>query len=480
VSIPNSRLESFYWIQMYKMASATRADRPIIDLAGPWYMRGTQWPGIWWNLNTQCTYAPFYTSNHNDLANSLIDWMLKYKDNLEANAGGNGRYAIGRSCSITLERKCDTTNYEVGDLGYALQNVWQQYRSTMDDSLLKDKLYPLMKGHFRFYMDYYVEKRADGKYHLKPSSSPEYTREGYPAPRDCNYNLSIFKWMLTAMLYANERLKLNDPLAAEIKDVSANLAAYPVDPNEGFMVGEGQKFAYSHRHWSHLFMIYPFYECTYDDPQQGSLIDKSLKHWLSYSEAYRGYSWLAAASMTAMKGDGDTAAAYILKSLDHDRYPALPNTLYLESSPVIETPLLAARSIQDLLLTSYNGVIRVFPAVPKAWPDAAIHNLRADGAFLVSAKRRQGATQFVRIESLAGELCKVKTGISGVVKAQGNRAFSVTDLGNSVVQVDLKKGEWVILYADSLPGLSIEPVPVLDRTNYWGTISADQKQVSTE
>ena len=30
VSIPDARLQSFYWIQLYKMASATRADRPVI------------------------------------------------------------------------------------------------------------------------------------------------------------------------------------------------------------------------------------------------------------------------------------------------------------------------------------------------------------------------------------------------------------------------------------------------------------------
>lgn len=31
VSLPDARLESFYWIQMYKLASATRANRPYID-----------------------------------------------------------------------------------------------------------------------------------------------------------------------------------------------------------------------------------------------------------------------------------------------------------------------------------------------------------------------------------------------------------------------------------------------------------------
>ncbi|MDB5083481.1 MAG: hypothetical protein JWN30_367, partial [Bacilli bacterium] len=42
VSIPDTRMESFYWIQMYKLAAATRADRPSMDLMGPWF-RGTPW-----------------------------------------------------------------------------------------------------------------------------------------------------------------------------------------------------------------------------------------------------------------------------------------------------------------------------------------------------------------------------------------------------------------------------------------------------
>lgn len=475
LSLPDSRLESFYWIQMYKMASATRAEQPILDLAGPWYLRGTKWPGIWWNLNIQCAYSPFYASNHNDMANSLVDWMIKYKDNLEANAGGDGRYAIGRSSPVTLERSCPTSNYEVGNLGYALHNVWQQYRATMDDALLRDKLYPLLKGHWQFFMDHYVKKGPDGKYHLKPSGSPEYTREGYPPPKDCNYNLSILKWMMRAMIYADDRLKLNDPLTPQVKTVLAQLTDYPLHPKEGFMVGADQPFAYSHRHWSHLFMIYPFYEYTYDDPAQGELIDKSLRHWLSYSEAFRGYSWLAAASLQAMKGQGDQALESILKSLDHSRFPAQPNTFYIEGSPVIETPLLAARSLQDMILSSYGGIIRVFPAIPGDWKDVSFHDFRADGAFLVSAVRQKGETIFVRITSLAGEPCLVKTGLRYNIKADGSRRFNLTDTGDGVLQIDLAKGETVILFTERMPELNIAPVAVKDPENYWGTISGTPK-----
>ena len=54
LSIPDTRVEGFYWIQMYKLASGTRADRSTLDLMGPWFRR-TPWPHIWWNLNIELT-----------------------------------------------------------------------------------------------------------------------------------------------------------------------------------------------------------------------------------------------------------------------------------------------------------------------------------------------------------------------------------------------------------------------------------------
>jgi alpha-L-fucosidase 2 len=38
-----------------------------------------------------------------------------------------------------------------------------------------------------------------------------------------------------------------------------------------------------------------------------------------------------------------------------------------------------------MLLQSHTGVIRIFPAIPEDWEDAGFENLRARGAFLVSA-----------------------------------------------------------------------------------------------
>ena len=79
------RLESFYWMQMYKVASATRADRPVYDLLGPWDVNSTHWPDIHFDLNLQMTYQPMFTSNRLDLFESLSKNLLRTTANLITN-----------------------------------------------------------------------------------------------------------------------------------------------------------------------------------------------------------------------------------------------------------------------------------------------------------------------------------------------------------------------------------------------------------
>jgi hypothetical protein len=54
-------------------------------------------------------------------------------------------------------------------------------------------------------------------------------------------------------------------------------------------------------------------------------------------------------------------------------------------NPCIESPLAAANSLQEMLLSSWGGRTHVFPGVPDGWQDAAFSSLLAEGAFEVSA-----------------------------------------------------------------------------------------------
>ncbi|GAB3851576.1 hypothetical protein GCM10028822_18380 [Hymenobacter terrigena] len=462
LTLPSAKVEGFYWMQMYKMAAATRADRPMIDLLGPWFTR-TKWPAIWWNLNAQLAYAPFYAANHNDLANPLVNVLNEHRAVLTANSGFPDSYNIGRSSGLDLVRPVGP---ECADLTYALQNVWQQYRATMDEDLLRHKLFPLMKGSFA-YFTHLMKTEADGKIHIPATGSPEYP--GGEKADDANYTLSLVKWLARTLVYADDRLGLHDPARATWQQMVTNLVPYPAD-STGFLVARNLPFAVSHRHWSHLFMIYPLYEYTYDNPAQVPLIERSLNNWLKRPEAFRGFSRAGAVSIYSMGGKGNDALKYLNILLDPAvRYPILPNTLYKEGGAVIETPLYGARAIQDMVLQSYNGIIRVFPAVPDAWPSLAFDKFRADGAFLVSAKREKGKTAFIKVQSLAGEVCRLKSDLVGPLKAVGSRAFTLKKLPNNVVEIDLKKGEWAVLYAGATPpAFTIDQVATVDKPNYWG------------
>ena len=119
-----------------------------------------------------------------------------------------------------------------------------------------------------------------------------------------------------------------------------------------------------------------------------------------------------------------------------------------------------------MLLTSWGGKIRVFPGVPESWSDIAFHNLRAEGAFLVSAVRDGGKTRFIRVESLAGEPCRLVTDMPNP-SASG---LSIHKLADREYELELAKGQTVIL----TPGGAVANLDILPvtrgkgRENFYG------------
>lgn len=459
ISVPDPVVEGFYWVQMYKMASASRKGGPLLDLMGPWF-QPTPWPAVWWNLNIQLTYWPFYTANHLDEAEPLIEAVWTNRENLAANAAPHSAdsYAVGRATGLDC---IQPVGAEVGNLPWTMHNLWLHYRSTMDDRFLCDRLFPLMKGSFR-YLRHILIATPDGRLVLPKTASPEYT----DAAESCAYTLANIRWLASTIIAADARLKANDPIVAMCQDVLARLEPYPTDDATGFLVGKEMPLAKSHRHWSHLFMIYPFHEYTWDQPEHIDLIERSLNHWTGKPEAFAGYSWLGAASMHAAAGRGDQALQYLQTFL---RRSPLPNTHYREWGPVIETPLAFARSLQEMLLTSHGDLIRVFPGVPAVWRDVTFSDLRTEGAFLVSARRADGITQYIRITSLAGERCRIRTGLPGKVSSLSSHPLDIRDIGNGITELTLAKGQSALLFTGAAPAVpSFSPVPLAGPGSRWG------------
>lgn len=461
VSIPDTRLESFYYIQMYKMASATRPGRPALDLMGPWF-RATPWTKIWWNLNLQLAYWPQLTGNRPELGTSLCELidhgaaaLAKNAREFQADSAGVGR-ATGYDCAGPV-------GTELCNLPWTMHNYWLQYRYSMDDDMLR-RLLPMLKRSINYYL-HLLKEGPDGKLHITRGLSPEYEDQPSPNP-DCNIDLSLLRWGCECLLNSCARLKLDDPQIPQWKDTLARLTPYPQDAN-GLMISASVPLAHSHRHFSHLLMIYPLYIMTPEQPANRALVLKSLKYWMGMPQKLAGYSYTGAAAISALLGEGDEAAAYLNKLLD-SKIP--PNTLYVEAGPCIETPLSAAASLNDMLLSSWGDRIRVFPGAPKAWQDMVFHNLRAQGAFLVSAARKEGKTQWVRVKSLAGEPCRIRPGLAGPVKA----TVPITPAGEDAYDLTLAKGQEAVLYTgERVPTMAVAPVAAAAaKCNFYGLPAA--------
>jgi len=325
--------------------------------------------------------------------------------------------------------------------------------------------YPLLRDSINLYLKL-LAKGEDGKLHLPELHSPE-----YGADADNNYNLSLLRWGCQTLIQLNDRYELKDPLTPTWKQTLEELVDYPVDEN-GLRVGANLTFDTSHRHWSHILMVHPLHIMTGDEPEEEALLEKSVLHWLTVDNSNQVWGWsrAAAASLYATLRDGDKAIQQVHGHMADERF-VRPNTMYIEGSPVIECSIVLNRSLQDMLLQSWGNKIEVFPAVPKAWDQAVFHDLRAEGAFLVSAERRQGKTVWVRIKSLAGEPCSIQPSLEGEVSMLKNGKITKVapsqDGGNSLA---LAQGEEVVLFSgDEIPPLDVSPIPFPQETsNIWG------------
>jgi len=278
------------------------------------------------------------------------------------------------------------------------------------------------------------------------------------------------------LLDSCERLKIDDPMIPKWKDVLANLTPYPTNEN-GLMISASMPVEVSHRHYSHLLMAYPLHILTPEGPDgdaNRALIEKTFEHWSGMTSGFRGFSFSGASSISSLLGKGDDAAKWMNNWFDTNlKFKVTPNTMYVEAGPVIESPLSGAAAINDMLLQSWGGKLRVFPGVSSAWKDVSFENLRGEGAFLVTATRKDGKTTLVQVKSLAGEPCVVVTDMENplpVGMAGVGGVMPVKQVGPREYEVHLAKGETVVLTPGGASAeLTVSPVGTEEgKWNYWG------------
>jgi alpha-L-fucosidase 2 len=279
------------------------------------------------------------------------------------------------------------------------------WRYTGDDKFLKTRAYPWCRE-VGICVKQLLKPDEQGVLVLPLSSSPEIYDNRLSAwlKPNSNCDLACLKMLFVSL---GEMAGAHGK-SAEAKEWLATAQAlgnWHTNADGVLKLDANGELAESHRHLSELMGIYPFDLITVEGgPREQQIIRASLEHWDKLgTSAWRGYSFSWMAALRARVGDGERAASdldiylnqYITRNGFHvnsdqtKRWTMRPFTL--------EGNTLAAAAVHEMLLQSWRDVIRVFPAVPWRWHDAAFENLRAEGGHRVSARRENNATIWLRI-----------------------------------------------------------------------------------
>jgi alpha-L-fucosidase 2 len=450
LTIPDKRLESLYWQTIYRYGCTSRTGRSMVDTSGLWF-QGAQWPYITTDWNIQSAHWAVYTANRLEQGEEVVNRLHEGREALIQAVRpvewqkDSAYLALAVAPDMRGARDEDMRYYNLlGNLPWTLHNAWMQYRYSMDDAMLRDKIYPLLRRSMNLYL-HIAEEGPDGKLHLPPTYSPE-----SGLWQDCAFDLALFKWGCLTLLKASKRLGIEDPLIPRWRDVATRLVDFPVC-DKGFSQGSDKPLLEQHRHLSHLLMIYPLYLANIDQEGMREVLFNSMQQSLALNSSDRNAAMVQthAVPIATALGEGEHA----LKGLAFHQADLLPNGLWAcAGNPCIESTLSLANNVQEMLLQSWcdpakdePGVIRVFPALPAEWKDVEFRDLRTEGAFLISAKRVGGKIQWVKIKSLAGEPCRIKPGFTGPVGAEGARAVILKQLTSGIYEINLGKGEEVVL-----------------------------------
>lgn len=429
INIPDKVLQKQYDNEMYKFGSASRENSYPISLQAVWTADNGSlppWKGDYHHdLNTQLSYWPAYAGNHLSEAMGYINTLWNQRDTYKAYTkqyfGTEGMNVPG-VCTLTGQPMGGWIQYSMSPTcgAWLAHHFYLQWAYSADNDFLADKAYPFAKD-VATYLEQISFVDDEGKRRLPASSSPEMYDNSINAWFSdlTNYDNALMTALFGHAAEMADSLQLADE-SAHWRSLQSSMPAFDTDSENALTIAKGFPYTQSHRHFSHAMAIFPMeiLDVT-NSPEEAEIVKSTIKRltdvgpdwWCGYS-----YSWLGNLQARALNGDG---AAQALRTFA-DCF-CLPNTFHANGDQTasgkskftyrpftLEGNFAFAAGIQEMLLQSHRGMIEIFPAIPSAWSEASFSNLRARGAFLVSASMHNGAVSEIKVTSERGGTLRLK------------------------------------------------------------------------
>lgn len=465
INVPDSLLEKQWYLEQYKFGAASRKGAPPISLQAVWTAdngRLPPWKGDYHHdLNTQLSYWPSYGANH-------LEGAMVYLDHLDENKNNYKRYTklfFGKS-GLAVPGVTTLDGTEMGGwIQYSLsptvsswlaQHYYLQWRYSMDRNFLQKRAYPWIKE-VAIFLESITEKNEQGFRQLPISSSPEINNNDLKAwfLQNTNYDLALMKYAFSIAVITARELGLKNE-ADHWQKVLGEFDDFSLTAKNELMFAPTMEYNQSHRHFSHMMAIHPLGLIRWEDGEKAQSIIRNTIHltdsigpayWCGYS-----YAWLANLKARAKDGAGAEKDLQIFARafcsvnsfhLNGDQTKSGLSTLTYRPF-TLEGNFAFAAGLQEMLLQSYAGFIEVFPAVPASWKNASFNKLRTEGAFLVSAEKKDGMVEQVKIFSEKGGTTKLKLPFKTMYTAS-QKKITLKNNGDGYVQLTCKPGGEIVI-----------------------------------
>lgn len=449
VTLRDKEIEKFYNSSLYHLAGCMGNREFPPGLFGNFITDDFfPWAGDYhMNYNYEAPYYCIFSSNHPELFEGYMTPVNEMRDEARRMAGlfGCRGYAFPVSFgpkALDVYSQADCKEHGILFLGqkshaaYACVIPVMHWFSTYDKAYALENYYDFVLNTAAFWEDYLVKEK--GRYVIKGDAAheiPYYRGEKFRYITHFDQvntinainSLGLVKMLFNAVYDMAKELGVNSEKYELWEDIIENLSDFPTFIKKGKKCFRYSEFGIRWRNDNTVGLqhIYPASQIGLSSSEKLLEIARNTYFINDRRLDDNGSnSYLPAGARIGVNPD------FLIEGIRQNiKKFGLPNRLFRHYGGGIEHLTTIPATINEMLMQSHQGVIRLFPCWNKK-DDASFENLRADGAFLISAELKNGEVISLGIKSLKGRNCIVKCeGIKSVIRKADNKEipFNRTD-----------------------------------------------------
>jgi alpha-L-fucosidase 2 len=420
ISTPWRSVEWSWYYALYLQASICRPGRMSPGLQGNWVMENyPAWNADFHNnINMQILYWGQYAANRLELGEPFYrlfwDVLPRVTADTEKYFGMRGaRFPISMGPDGAETCPGPLLSTYIGASGWLAQHYWWHYQYSGDREFLRQYAYPMLKACALFYEDY-LQEDADGKLSAFPTIFMEVDIGRVDgAGRDSSWDLPVIIRTFQMATEAACALGIDAEEQGRWTQILEHISPIPADEDGVWLEFADKGGLWHHWDWPRFMPIFPM-ELVGEDSGPELLRQQAratIEEYFQYRGEKAGKSGTFPGVMMsvafARMGDAERAMAAahsVREDLSPSGFVTGHDAYYIQ----VDAPPGMNVMLSEMLLQSFDGVLRVFPATPPSNEPVRFHSLRAQGGFLVTAERREHLTQYVIVQSLFGNTLRLR------------------------------------------------------------------------